>query len=132
MYRFVVAFCLVLVTGCSEDSPVTPSPINQEMTLAPGQTVAVTGSALSVKFIGVSGESRCPIDAMCITGGNATVRLEVASSVGTRRDVALETGSLQPVTVSTITLELLELVPYPFSTTPIQPQDYRATIRVKR
>ena len=64
MHRFVVAFCLVLVTGCSGDSPVTPSPINQEMTLAPGQTVAVTGSALSVTFIGVSGESRCPIGAI--------------------------------------------------------------------
>ena len=132
MRAVVLLLCVLVLTSCDRDSPVSPSPINQELTLAPGQTVNVQGADLSVKFTGVTGDSRCPADALCITGGSATVRLEVSAGSGTRRDVAFETGNLQPVTTASVTMELLQLAPYPFSTGPIQPQDYRATIRVKR
>ena len=130
--RLVVALVsLLMTTACFGDSPVTPSPVNQELTLAPGQTVGVQGSNLTVKFTGVSGDSRCPADALCVTGGSATVRFDV--TVGsTKRDFTFETGNLQPVAAGGVTVELLQLAPYPFSASPIQPQDYRATIRLKR
>jgi hypothetical protein len=93
----------------------------------------VEAARVSLKFIGVSGDSRCPGDAICIQGGSATVRVEVTNATGARQDVTFETGTMQPVTYDTLTLELVELAPYPFgSRPPIQPQDYRATLRITR
>jgi hypothetical protein len=39
---------------------------------------------------------------------------------------------MRPVSTGNVTIELLRLVPYPFSSGPIQPEDYQATIRVSR
>jgi hypothetical protein len=66
-----------------------------------------------------------------MTGGDAVVQLRVTDG-GTPNDVDLHTGSLQPVTVRTLTVELLELTPYPFVSRPIAPADYRAKIRITR
>jgi hypothetical protein len=133
MRLFAAVFCLLTVTGCYRDSPTSPGPIDQRVTLAPGVSTTVDAAGVSLKFIGVSGDSRCPGDAICIQGGSATVRVEVTNTSGARQDVTFETGNLQPVSYATLTLELVELAPYPFgSRPPIQPQDYRATVRIKR
>ena len=130
MRLFVVVLCLFVVTACYRDSPVAP--INQEITLAPGQAARINGTGLSVTFTGVSGDSRCPADALCVLGGSATVRVEAADAAGGRREVTFETGDLKPVAYDSLTLELLQLAPYPFSAAPIKPGDYRATMRVTR
>jgi hypothetical protein len=39
---------------------------------------------------------------------------------------------MKPVTHEDLTIALVELAPYPFSSRPIQPGDYRATLRVTR
>ena len=44
----------------------------------------------------------------------------------------LHTGDMKPVTHEDLTIALVELSPYPFSSRPIQPGDYRATLRVTR
>jgi hypothetical protein len=124
-------FCLVLVTGCFGDGPAAPAPVNQEVTLAPGQSGSVAGG-LTLKFDGVSGDSRCPADALCIQGGSASVRVEVSATSSVRREVVFETGNLQPVRHGTWTLELVQLSPYPFGASPIEPEDYRATLRITR
>ena len=45
---------------------------------------------------------------------------------------ALHTGDMRPVAHDDLTIALVELSPYPFSAQPIQPGDYRATLRVSR
>jgi hypothetical protein len=124
--------CLLLVTGCFLDSPTDPGPIDQQVTLAPGQSDSIAGTNLSLKFIGVTGDNRCPADVVCILGGSATVRVQVSTGSAASREVTFETGELKPVTYDSWTLELVQLQPYPFSSRTIQPEDYRATLRVKR
>ena len=63
-----LVFCLLAVTACSEKSPSAPSPVSREVVLAPGQTASVTEAGITLRFDGVSGDSRCPADAICITG----------------------------------------------------------------
>ena len=52
---------------------------DRQVEIAAGATSKVTGG-LAVTFVGVSGDSRCPADANCITGGDATVKLNVSPS----------------------------------------------------
>ena len=131
MRALSLLFCLFAVTGCFLESPAEPGPINQEVVLAPGQSINIEGTNLSLKFIGVTGDSRCPADALCVLGGSATVKVQVSESGGSR-ELTFETGDLKAVTYEEWSLELVQLMPYPFSATPIKHEDYRATLRVKR
>ena len=127
-----VVFCLLAATACSDKTPAAPSPISREVVLAPGQTAAVTEAGIALRFDGVSGDSRCPGDAICIQGGDALVQIAVIPSGGHSRAYALHTGDMRPVSHANLTIALVELSPYPFSSRPIQPADYRATLRVTR
>ena len=127
-----VVFCLLVVTACSAKSPASPSPISRDVVLAPGQTAAVTEAGITLRFDGVSGDSRCPADAICIQGGDALVRIAVIPNRGGPQDYALHTGDMRPVTHDDLAIALVELSPYPFSARPIQPNDYRARLRVTR
>ena len=120
------------MTACSEKAPSAPSPIAREVVLAPGQTAAVTEAGITLRFEGVSGDSRCPIDAICIQGGDALVQIAVIPGRGSARNYALHTGDMRAVSHEDLTIALVELSPYPFSARPIQPSDYRATLRVSR
>lgn len=62
------------MTGCLGKSPVSPGPLDHQLVLAPGQSVSVD-PALRLRFVAVIGDSRCPGDALCITGGDAIVRI---------------------------------------------------------
>jgi hypothetical protein len=122
----------VLAFACA--SPTAPGDaIDARIVLSPGQTSPIEGAASSIRFQGVLGDSRCPGDAICLQGGDALVRIDVIPSFGASSTYDLHTGSLEPVRHHDLTIELVELTPYPFSSLPpIQPNDYRATLRVTR
>ena len=81
--------------------------------------------------VGVADDLRCPADAICITGGNAIVHVAVVSG-GTEAGYELHTGTMLPVRHGDVTIALVDLQPYPFSAWPIDPGDYRATLRITR
>lgn len=130
MTRSLFAVCLLLATACSGNSPARPSPVDLEVVLAPGQTSRVAGD-LTVRFVAVIGDSRCPADAICIQGGDAIVRLDVGAGRA-RAERDLHTGSMQPALFEGVRIELLQLSPYPFSGRTIEQDEYRATLRVTR
>ena len=71
-----VLICLLCVTGCDEKSPSGPTvPLNQSFTLAPGEVAKLSGADLRFEFVRVTGDSRCPADAVCIQGGDAIVQI---------------------------------------------------------
>jgi hypothetical protein len=81
-----------------------------------------------VRFNAVDGDSRAR-RMCCASGGDARVRISVLSSDG-QTDYELHTGDMQPVRHGELTIALEELAPYPFSSRTIEPDDYRATLRV--
>lgn len=128
-----LVFCLLLATACDEKSPAGPTvPLNERFTLAPGQSATIEGVGLTLEFRGVTGDSRCPGDAVCIQGGDAIVHVRVRDSAQT--DYELHTGDSSRAAVShrQARIALVELQPYPFSSRPIAPGDYRATLSVTR
>lgn len=118
--------------GACDGSMTGPSVrLDTTVAMAPGETASIAATATRLHFIGVAGDSRCPADALCITGGDAAVRIAITTG-GTRRDYELHTGSMAPVRDAGLTIALVELSPYPFSTRPIAPDEYRVTLRVTR
>jgi hypothetical protein len=127
------ASCLLLATACNEKSPVAPTvPLNQQFTLAPGESASIENTSIGIEFLRVSGDSRCPADAICIQGGDALVEVRVSN--GTAAEYDLHTGDLSraAVTHAGYRIELVQLQPYPFSSRTIAAGDYRATLTVTR
>lgn len=125
--------CLLFATACDEKSPIAPTvPLNQQFTLAPGEAASIENTSITVEFMRVSGDSRCPADAFCIQGGDALVEVRVRN--GNAAEYELHTGdqSRAAVTHGSFRIELVQLQPYPFSSRTIQPGEYRATLTVTR
>ena len=123
--------CLFLMTGCNEAQTSPTAPVDEEFTLAPGEARRIEGEPLTIKFVRVSGDSRCPADAICVLGGSATVVIAVASGLA-NQSYDLRTGDMQPVVHDGLTIALVQLMPYPFSARTIAPDEYRATLKVTR
>ncbi|HQX82092.1 MAG TPA: hypothetical protein PKW63_10065 [Vicinamibacterales bacterium] len=124
----ILAFA-VLFAACS--SPTNPSEPGV-MTLAPGESGSARG--LTVTFLGVTSDSRCPGDATCVTAGDASVSLET-SWLGTRRafELQLNNPANRSATHGNNTITFSALAPYPFASRGnILPADYRATFGVTR
>ena len=128
--RVILLLCLVGMTACA--GPTAPAPIDRQILLGPGQSALIPQTAVAIRFLGVANDSRCPADAMCVTGGSARVDVQVTAGTGGALVVAFETGSPQPVQFGSLTLTLVSLMPYPLSSQPIDPADYRVTLRVIR
>ena len=131
MRTLLFLFCLVIATGCGASVAGPINPIDRPLTIGVGEATSISSAGLVIEFLGVSGDSRCPADALCIQGGDAIVRIRVAGN-GTA-SYELHTGDASRATVAhgRYLISLVELQPYPFSSTPIEPDDYRATLVVR-
>jgi hypothetical protein len=114
------------------DGVTTPTGLDENFTLAPGDRATVSGTSTTIKFLRVEGDSRCPADAVCIQGGDAIVKISARTGTRAAIEYDLHTGSMAPVTHDDLTIALVELQPYPFSGRTTDPDDYRATLRVSR
>jgi len=101
--------------------------------LRPGETASVAGGEWRVRFVGVRGDSRCPVDVECVWAGSAEVVVETAGPEGRWIERSLHTG-IEPreLRADGFTLALLEVEPPPRSTAPIDPARYVAVLRVDR
>ena len=129
----VAVLCLLFVTACSGSSPVgTTVVLNQRFTLAPGDVAVVDGAGIRVRFMRVTGDSRCPADAVCILGGDAIVHVLAGADSASASSYELHTGDSSQASVvhGSVRISLVELQPYPFSSRTIAPNDYRATLTV--
>ena len=124
-------FCLLAATACDESATGPTVNVDVRFTLAPGETASVQGRGVKLRFEGVTGDSRCPADAVCIQGGDAVVKVAASGDSGSLT-LELHTGdsSRASVTYGSVKVTLVELQPYPFSSRTIAPGDYRATLLV--
>ena len=100
--------------------------------MAPGQSISY--GSVDVRFIGVTADSRCPADVMCVqvVAGDATVVLEMSGGGGPRRhELVLNDMSKRHVSDRGYVVELTALAPSRLANRQIDAADYRATIVVK-
>ena len=133
MRVFALVFCLLAATACDEKSPVGPTvPLNEQFTLAPGEAARVEGADLRLQFVEVTGDSRCPADAVCIQGGDALVHVRVTDGGMAAYELHSGDASRAAVTHGPFRIELAQLQPFPFSSRTIPQDEYRATFLVTR
>ena len=133
MTRFLSTFvCAVLLTAGCGSNPAGPDvsfPVT--LTLKAGQSTTTGG--LFVKFVEVSNDWRCPINAACITAGEAYLQFELATD---RRFVSQELQAVDPknrvVSFDGYSVEVKELSPYPDTTKPMNKAEYTVSLVVTR
>jgi hypothetical protein len=125
---------LVLIPAalaCQNPLMVRP---DQDFTLAMGDRAVVRDAGFTLTFDSVPSDSRCPINALCITAGNAEVRLVVRfgppGSAAPDLLLTLNT-TIDPHAqrVGGFLVQLLALDPQPVAGQP-PPMQYRASLRV--
>ncbi len=117
----------VVLPGCQN----TASP-GEEVTLRIGQSVAIKGEDLKITFAGVSGDSRCPADAVCVWAGEVTCLMEIKQDGGISFvDFVYPglTGDYNQLLYNGHTYNF-KVQPYPYSDKPIADSEYRLFLMV--
>ena len=118
-----------LIAGCFGLDP-TEVPLGEEFELAPNQSTRIVGTDLTVGFRRVVGDSRCPIDAVCVVEGKAGIELGVFGG-STQGPVLIDAGLPASVTEGRYIIEAVDLRPYPALVRGIiRPEDYRLRLVV--
>jgi hypothetical protein len=132
-FAFIVAGCGGSATPTSPAAPGETPGLRQQITLAPGQSATVPSTTLAIRFDGVTTDSRCPADALCIQLGYAEAVFAVTEGGQPASALALRTlGDASVARVGRYRLELETLQPYPYSRRQIPADEYRATLLVER
>ena len=129
MNRLVAILASLSLTGCvaapaREVRAVEPG---VEVTLAPGEAMSAKTTEMTVRFIAVTEDSRCPRDVTCIWAGEVKVQLEIQETRKASSKVEILEGGSTVVGAHRVTL--VRVSPQPVSTSRIAPQDYRATLK---
>jgi hypothetical protein len=141
-----------IALGCA-GNPAQPAPLpqGQPFELRAGATANVA-SNLTVTFVRVNSDSRCPMDALCVWAGEALITIAlgqpaspafsqptespgVKSGICTAESnraecVLATTASGSTASYGAQTIRLVQLAPYPGSATPIRPGEYVATLTI--
>jgi hypothetical protein len=123
---------LLAVAACAENPAGTSVPTGRAFQLRVGESVAVEGADLGVRFERVASDSRCPANAVCVTLGDAAVVFTITRGGSPAQSLTLHTEPEEDrrATVGDWTLSLTRLDPYPHAGSRISPSEYQAMLRV--
>jgi len=128
----LVIAVISLLIGCTGSDTVKAS-LDEEFTLAIGESASISSENLKIKFLDVTADSRCPKDVQCIQAGSVSCDIEIT------KDGVNYLVHLKPVeiwrsdwgnTFQNYWL-LFDVLPYPEEGKPIAKNDYRLLLTVK-
>jgi hypothetical protein len=137
--RLLATAISILTAGACASSSLPTDPVVYSQSEAAdsvrvrvGQTIVVEG--IRVRFSAVESDSRCGSDVVCIWEGDAVASFVVEQNCECESaafELKLHT-TLDPKsgTAYGFRVELLELAPYPRSTSPIRKDAYEAWVRI--
>jgi hypothetical protein len=142
MRHLTIAVLTTVVAACSSNSTtgsdtqiqssqtVTQREVGKAFEMKIGESFAIND--LKLTFRNVEGDSRCPIDAVCVWAGDAEIALKIDQ--GSQSAVAALHTLTEPKKVewNGYTISLVTLTPVRQASKPVDPKDYRAQILVER
>src|SRR4030042_5405762 len=85
-------FMLTILSGCQSSEGTIKVALNNEFSLAIGQTAELQEEQLAIKFEGIQEDSRCPRGATCIWQGRVSCVLQISDSSDSTKIVLTEPG----------------------------------------
>ena len=133
MRWMVLALVAALGAGCGT---VTEPQVGEEFELSVGGNAVVADADLWVAFLGVSEDSRCPLQAMCVWAGDAAVLVEIAPfpdalAADSKTDTLHTNLDPTALPLGAMELALVRLDPYPETPGSIPRDQYVATFVVR-
>ncbi len=142
MSRFFAAFiAAALATACmSTSQPGAPAVIAPDaiqvqpgdtFDLKAGQKAQIRGTPITVRFVSVGQDSRCPSDVQCIWAGDAAITLRLTSTAAAVSELIVHTN-LEPraIVYSGYQVRATDIRPAPKSGTPIPATEYVVRLQI--
>ena len=105
----------------------------ETITLKRGQQKTVQKGEVTIKFVTVTEDSRCPVGTQCVWEGNAKVQVRITNRHGGSKTMVMNTGTgPHGDQFNGWAIYLNELTPKPKGGTKINPRAYVATFSVTR
>lgn len=124
---------LSLLSACWDAAgPRREVALGQPFELAVGESAELDAGALRLSFVGVTNDSRCPIDVVCIVAGEASVRLRVRLRARPEELLELTTPGSPRARADAYEIEVQSLLPAPRAAMPTPPEAYVAGLIVRR
>ena len=137
---------VVTLVAC-QATPVPPLAVEQgvEFALAPGEMATITDAGLTIKFISVLNDGRCPSDIECTESGPVQISLSIQKDNGTAEDLVMQTftdndgrspavefeGIEDRIVYEGYLIRIVGVLPYPVKlSTSIRQNDYRVSFVV--
>jgi hypothetical protein len=146
----VLPIVLIIASmACMSATPPPPITAEQgaEFTLAPDQTATVANTGLTIRLIGVGGDSRCPSGMECAMSGPVSISLSVQQNNASAVNVDLQTftgsdgrapggtfeGIKDRMAVGGYLIRVVAVTPYPTAQSrSIKSSDYRVALTVSK
>jgi hypothetical protein len=124
------------LAGCAQATDtarIVTSEVDQPVTLHVGESALIGSPGVTVRFVSVVADSRCPTRVECVWAGDGAVALEFTPAGGfTHADTVHTTIDPKSVAAGGWTVELTQLAPYPEVPGGIAPEEYLATFVGRR
>ncbi len=121
-------FSAIILFSCTFALTQTP----EHLTLRMGQEKVSRTGRLTVKFLELIEDSRCPEDVNCVWAGVARIKIRVSKN-GKTSDFELNTNQGdKPAVFQGHSIALKELIPRQSKTSKYSPSAYTATLAVSR
>jgi hypothetical protein len=129
----ILFLSLILSLVCFNSVMAAETQITQQIELGVNKQKTVTADKLTIKFLSVIEDSRCPVGVDCIWSGNAKVQIKVTNRKGVSKTFELNTDlEPQAVNVEGYEIRLAGLRPHPRANIRIQPNRYTATFTLTK
>lgn len=137
-YAVYVSILIAIITlaACNgrQQSAKTNTELDTPFQLKIGQSAQINSEGLTIDFLEVTEDSRCPEDVQCIVAGQVSTLVSISKNGTVEGDYNLTIGSREEdavaITPGGLTIQLEAVAPYPNTTQPIEPADYIATFLV--
>jgi hypothetical protein len=107
MSRFFVLGVLAILSACASGSSIAPY---QDIALTVNQQVTLP-DATTLRYLGITNDSRCPANVQCVRAGDADVRFDYTDKGAPTSRVTLNTERTLSTRIGAWRLQLVALAP---------------------
>ncbi|MCK9425510.1 MAG: hypothetical protein M0Q21_05675 [Ignavibacteriaceae bacterium] len=104
--------------------------LGEEFFLSLNKEITIIGEDLTIKFLSIHEDSRCPINVVCVWEGNAHI-IVLLNKIDTL-DLNTSLTPKEVVYKNIYKISLIEVQPYPISEQPIPIENYKVKLKVEK